>query len=125
MRILALDIGLRRTGVAFADAAHGIPLPLATLRHASFQGLAEQVRSLVEARHITHIVVGLPLLPSGDVGEQVTLVRQAMAEFSLPSTVTIDELDERFTTLKGAGITDPDAEAACQILTTYLARQSI
>jgi putative Holliday junction resolvase len=125
MRVLALDIGLRRTGVAFADMSHGIPLPLPTLRHASMEELAEQVRSVVAARKITTVVVGIPLLPSGGSGKQTEIVRDAVAHFALSPEIAIEEFDERYTTLKDPEIDDRDAAAACQILTTYLAKQSI
>jgi len=118
---LALDIGDKRTGVAYADEESGIPVPLATLKHASAGALARQVASLIAERSITWLVVGLPLLPSGVEGAQAKRVRDAVAAFHVPATVRVEFFDERYTTPRGIHI-DPDASAACSLLLTYLHR---
>lgn len=115
-RILALDIGTKRTGVAYLDEDMGIPLPLDTLSHASNHDLIEQVRVLANVRKIDRLVVGLPLLLSGKEGSQSSLVRDVgellEEELSLPVTF----IDERYST--PAGSKEPDAHAAVSILST-------
>ena len=121
MRILSLDIGRRRTGVAFADDAINVPMALNTLHHRSVEQLVEQVGELIHEKSIDELLIGLPLLLSGIEGEQVEFVRSCadqLERFGLP----IAFLDERYTTVKG-GELDGDAVAACDLLTTYLAQR--
>ncbi len=121
MRILALDIGLRRTGVAFCDETNGIPFPLDTLQHSSLEEFAELVGRLVSERSIGTILIGLPLLPSGAEGEQSTSVRQYAAALESLG-VEVEFLDERYTTPHST-LGDGDALAASSILTVYLDRK--
>jgi putative Holliday junction resolvase len=124
MRFLALDIGERRTGVAYLDDATGVPLPLDTLHHANEAEFRAQVSALVDARKIDSIVVGLPRLPDGSEGAQARFVRERAA--GLPSlSLPLEFIDERYTTPqrktghkegKMPGSDDPDAAAACEIL---------
>lgn len=119
MRILALDIGARRTGVAYAERPPGIPLTLPTLRHASVHALLEHVARIVDARRINHIVVGLPLLSSGKEGMQARRIRALLPSLAHRG-VRVATLDERHSTAHSSS--DPDAEAACMILMVYLDR---
>jgi len=120
-RFLALDIGNRRTGVAYAEEDSAIPVPLETLKHTSISELAKMIETLIAERSITTLVVGLPLLLSGEEGAQTECVRDAVAEFRLPPAVKVVFLDERYTTPRDAH-TDPDACAACTLLLTHLSR---
>lgn len=120
MRILALDLGARRTGVAYAAYPPGIPLALPTLCHASSWVLLEQVHRLIKERKIDHIVVGLPLLSSGREGKQARSVR-ALLPLLARLSVQVSLLDERYSTVRDSS-NDPDAAAACAILTVFLDR---
>lgn len=120
---LALDLGQRRTGVAWCDAATGVPLPLRTLTHLTTGELLTTLEEVVRAREIRTVVVGLPLLPGGSEGSQATLVRSFVEELrSRFPQCTFHFLDERETT-KGARGEDRDASAALAILQTYLERR--
>lgn len=112
-RLLALDIGTKRTGVAFLDEAIQIPLPLATLHHDSVSSLLSQLSSLIEERHIDRLIVGLPLLPSGEEGSQTRLVR-SIVEQMLARGWPVTFKDERYTTPRGKSA-DPDAIAALNL----------
>ncbi|OGJ57358.1 hypothetical protein A3H22_00580 [Candidatus Peribacteria bacterium RIFCSPLOWO2_12_FULL_55_15] len=120
MRILALDIGTRRTGVAFAECPPGIPFILTTLRHESVRGFLDQVAQLVDVRCIDHIVVGLPLLSSGKEGMQAQRVRSLLSLLALLG-VCVSTLDERYSTSRNSS-QNPDAVAACMILTVFIDR---
>ena len=121
---LALDIGLRRTGVAYASSDAGVPLALKTIKHDTFDVLNEKVADLFKEKDITHLIVGLPLLPSGDEGEQVEIVRSAVDKMPIPSHILTIFIDERHTTPREK-YKDPDAAAACEILSMYLHKENI
>ena len=118
--ILALDIGKRRTGVALYDSASGVPLPLDTIAHHSSEELVTRVASLCHERKAGHIVVGLPLLLSGKEGAQSSFVRSVSEALEALAPVTF--LDERYSTPR-ENDSDPDAAAACGILTTFIDRR--
>lgn len=123
IRTLALDIGTRRTGVAYCDDSNGIPLPLETIKHASEEEFTAQVFSLAQSRKVDAIVVGLPLLPSGQEGAQSKSVRAYAATLEKLG-IPLSFLDERYTTPQQTA-PDGDALAACSILTTFLERKDI
>ena len=123
MRYLALDIGTRRTGVAFLDTDVGIPLPLDTISHTSQDELIHDVMEIVTVRNIHRVVIGLPRLPSGDEGEQAAVSRRA-GECIAKKGVDVQYVDERYTTPRSQmhkntiapSAFDGDAAAACELL---------
>ena len=128
MRYLGLDIGTRRTGVAYADDATGIPLPLETISHDSFDDLMIALDELITKRKIDYIVVGLPRLLSGEEGSQAQLVRgfseRMKSKWNLPLTL----IDERYSTpsrgdsemTRNRKSFDPDSTAATALLGVFL-----
>lgn len=118
MKYLSLDVGTRRTGLAFFESTTAIVLPLDTLLHQSADELAQQVLAITQSRGIDLIVLGLPLLPSGAEGSQVAFVRSC-ADLLTEHGLRVAFQDERYTTQRQSD-TDGDARAACELLRTYL-----
>lgn len=116
--ILAFDIGMRRTGVAYADAETGVPLPLQTLQHRSTEELLEKIQSLCRRKDVKKIIIGLPLLPSGEEGAQSRYVRDVESKL-IEGGFDVIPLDERYTTPRHKE-GDSDAAAACALLNLYL-----
>ncbi|NOS66747.1 MAG: Holliday junction resolvase RuvX [Candidatus Peribacteraceae bacterium] len=123
MRYLALDIGTRRTGVAYLDTEVGIALPLDTVVHTSEKDLMAALGKIFEARRPDRIVIGLPLLPGGTEGSQAQHSRKIgllIEGMGFPT----EYCDERHTSPrpsqhKNALPTqkiDGDATAACSLL---------
>lgn len=112
MRILALDVGERRTGVAFIDSTAAVPLALQTIEHASTSELFEAVQSLITDRIIDHIILGLPYLPSGEEGAQAKYVRSIGDH--LEEIAPLTYVDERYSSHNPHGI-DHNAAAACKL----------
>lgn len=74
-RVLGLDLGQKRIGVAVADT-DGIAMPLTTLRRgATFEADAAAIARLVVEQGATEIVVGLPLEAAGQEGAQARITR--------------------------------------------------
>jgi putative Holliday junction resolvase len=123
IRYLALDIGTRRTGVAYGDDETGIPLPLETIKHTSEEELITSIQKLCSERNVDLVLVGLPLLPSGDEGSQSSYVH-SMVEKLIELGLKVELIDERYTSPRKGGSdsqkTDPDAAAACAILAVKL-----
>jgi putative holliday junction resolvase len=97
-RLLGIDLGERRVGLALADGDGSPALPLATIRRAStIDADAAALRTIVERYDVGELVVGLPLEATGAEGPQSTMTRgwaAGMAErLDLPVTLR----DERLT----------------------------
>ena len=125
MRVLALDYGAARTGVAISDATGTIARPLDVVeRAATADGLA-RLRAIVREEEVELVVVGLPLTLRGEHGMQAqetqAFVEALRAEVSIP----VETYDERFTTTLAAGAggaAAEDARAAAHLLQSYLRR---
>jgi putative Holliday junction resolvase len=124
MRILALDYGAARTGVAISDATGTIASPLAIVERASSERGLAQIRDLVRAHEAGLVVVGLPLTLRGEHGRQAAETEEFADALRALLPVPVETYDERFTTAlatRGAGIGHEDARAAAHLLESYLA----
>jgi putative Holliday junction resolvase len=133
VKVLALDYGSARTGVAVSDPTGTVARPLGVVeRAATEEGIARLVE-LARAENVERVVVGLPLTLRGEHGAQahetarfVELLRDAL---DLP----VESFDERFTTklaqetgrerAKQFPVAE-DAVAAAHLLTSYLTWKS-
>ena len=125
MRVLALDYGAARTGVAVSDATGTIARPLGVVeRAASEHGLAE-VRELVLEHQADRIVVGMPVTLRGERGAQALETDTFVEALRGVVGVPVETYDERFTTTLAAregGAAAEDARAAAHLLESYLER---
>ncbi len=71
MRVLALDYGAARTGVAISDATGTLATPLEVVERASSDAGLARIGELVDAHGVELVVVGLPLTLRGERGAQV------------------------------------------------------
>jgi putative holliday junction resolvase len=127
MKVMALDFGNARTGVAVSDPTGVIARPLCVVeRAASEHGLAELVR-LVADEHPEQVVVGHPLTLRGERGQQARITEQFAASLRERLAVPVILFDERFTTdlaQQTPSETAEDARAAAHLLSSYLAWSS-
>ena len=125
MKVLALDFGAARTGVAVSDATGTIAQPLDVVeRAASRDGLA-RVAEIVGEHEVERVVVGLPLTLGGQRGSQALETEKFVRELREALDVPVETYDERFTTTlasKDSGTAPEDARAAAHLLESYLAR---
>lgn len=121
--LLACDLGTRRTGVALGDDKDGTVVALTTLQTTTDDELVSSLSALIAKHHATAVVIGLPLLPGGQEGSQVVYCKH-IAQMLLSTGVTVEFLDERYTT-DASQSSDGDAKAACQLLITFLDRRHL
>ena len=67
-RVLALDLGRKRTGLALSDPDASLARPLETVTLGT-HALLEHVQRLIRSHRVSTVVVGHPVLPSGEPGE--------------------------------------------------------
>jgi putative pre-16S rRNA nuclease len=135
-RIIGLDVGDVRIGVAVSD-----PLGIISQAHSVITCISEEedaaaIRDLVSDLEATTIVAGLPLNQEGKPGPQAEKVLAFLDALRAVVDVPVETIDERFTTaiaeraLIDAGVRRKgrkqviDKLAAQQILSTYLERRS-
>ena len=136
MRVLGIDLGERRIGLAVSDEDGRIAFPAGSLvrkgRKSDFAALC----ALVAERGIGRAVVGLPLHMSGRAGPEADAARRFAAELAAAARIPVDTLDERWTSIaaerslaetgrrtverRGKGVVDE--VAATLLLSTYLER---
>jgi len=126
VRVLALDYGSARCGVAVSDPTGTLATPLEpVLRPSTKQGFAA-VRALVASLGAERVVLGLPLSLSGDDSAQTAETRAFAERLSAAVAVPVELYDERFTTslaLQAGGKGSLDSRAAAVLLEEWLARQ--
>lgn len=121
MKLLALDVGERHSGVAFFDDAIDFVIPLDTIHHKNELELLDAVDVVLQQRGVKDVVVGLPLLLSGVEGSQAKFAKMIGAQLAARG-YAVDYIDERFTTDRLTP-SDGDAKAACIVLNTYLQKK--
>jgi putative Holliday junction resolvase len=125
MRVLALDYGAARTGVAVSDATGTLARPLTVIERAASDAGLRRVAELVAAEGAERVVVGLPLTLRGEQGAQAEETARFVEALRAVVDVPVESFDERFTTaLAAAGPSSrapEDARAAAHLLESYLA----
>jgi putative Holliday junction resolvase len=135
-RVLAVDWGRKRFGVALSDPGRLIAQPLATLvRRERHRPPIAALLDLIHAHDVTELVVGLPLTPDGAEGESATEVRAFGDALARRAALPLTFWDERLSTAlalrsaRAAGVKDRDSRgridqmAAVAILQHFLDAQ--
>ena len=123
MKVLALDYGSARTGVAVSDPTGTLARPLEVVENASAPAGLKHLAELAEREGVEQIVVGLPVTLRGERGAQAEETEAFVSALRAVTEVPIESFDERFTTkLAEAQPSEapPDAVAAAHLLSTYL-----
>lgn len=120
MKVLALDYGAARTGVAVSDPTGTLARPLRTVERAAGKDGLTEVAEIVRAEHIERVVVGLPLTLRGERGEQAQETERFAEALEAILDVPVERFDERFTTTLAGPGSGEDARAAAHLLTSYL-----
>ena len=132
MRILGLDIGDKRIGVAISDPEQILATPLAIIAREDDKKAIADIVELVDLHGVTRIIVGLPYSLNGSIGIQANKVLDFAERLSQHTTVSIDTWDERLSTVaverllresgssKAGKRAKQDAAAAAFILQGYL-----
>jgi putative Holliday junction resolvase len=125
VKIVAVDYGSARTGVAVSDETGTVARPVGVVRNVRRPaGMAELVATIA-GLDPERVVVGLPLTLRGHEGAQAAETQDFVRELAARCAVPVDTYDERFTTALAAasgGRPDEDAVAAAHLLQGYLTR---
>jgi putative Holliday junction resolvase len=129
MKVLAVDYGRARTGIAVSDETGVLARPVTVVeRVRSEAGMGKMLEQIAELDP-ERIIVGLPLTLRGEHGSQAAETLEFIDELEARCPIPIETYDERFTTAmavrtrKGDRSAD-DAVAAAHLLEGYLRRLS-
>lgn len=124
MKVVALDYGSSRTGVAVSDPSGTIARPLGVVERAGSEAGLERLSELIRAEEAERVVVGLPLTLRGEHGAQARETEAFLEALRAVVDVPVESFDERFTTglavRLGSDEAPEDARAAAHLLSSYL-----
>jgi putative Holliday junction resolvase len=132
MKILALDPGDKRVGLAISDVTHTLARPLDFLPANPFANLVKELKKLIGPEEIGLILVGVPRNMDGSYGEAATKAREFIEHLKLAIPVPSKGVDERLSTVQASRLLQEgghntraqkgkiDSTAAAVILQSYL-----
>jgi putative Holliday junction resolvase len=125
VKVLALDYGAARTGVAVSDATGTLARPVGVVERAGGEAGLARLAEIVQEEAAELVVVGLPLTLRGERGAQARETERFVQRLRAVLDVPVETYDERFTTVladRGQGHSSQDARAAAHLLEGYLVR---
>ncbi|MBY0369674.1 Holliday junction resolvase RuvX [bacterium] len=99
-RILGLDIGTKRTGVAVSDATRFLGSPLCTIEERDPVRWVTQVLDIINKEEVGTVVVGIPLNQYGEEGRDAVRIRSYVSLLRKRTPLPVVEWDERYTTVQ-------------------------
>ncbi len=131
-RILALDLGMKRIGVAVSDELQFTVRPVCVITRASWKKILKQIVALLAEFDAAALVLGLPYNTDGSESEMSAEARRLARNFSLSVSVPVFLQDERVTSydatgyLRKTGVKEKDirkqvdSQAAAMILSDFI-----
>lgn len=104
MRVMALDIGEVRIGVAISDSEGKVASPLKVLPAADVLANGAEFRRLVEDWEPEQLVCGLPYTMSGEEGPQAASIRERAERIAKARNLPLDFIDERMSSTQAKRI---------------------
>ena len=124
-RLLGIDYGEKRIGLAIADSKMKLAVPLEIIENKGEDFVLEKLNEIVNRESIEKIVVGMPISLSGKEEKQAEVVKQFVDWLKYNINVEVKTEDERLSTKMVESLAkdkkvEKDAVAAMIILQSYL-----
>ena len=103
-RVLGIDAGMVRTGVALSDTDGFLASALCTIKATGIRDLAAQIVSKATENKVRLIVIGHPINMNGTLGESSARAHRLKSEIESVSDIPVTLFDERCTTMVAASI---------------------
>ncbi|PYL04577.1 MAG: Holliday junction resolvase RuvX [Verrucomicrobia bacterium] len=98
-RVLGVDLGQARTGVALSDELRMLAHPLETIENSSAEKVARRVRQIVAEKEVDCVVVGLPRQMNGSLGPAAEKAQQFVEKLRSLISCEVVTWDERLSTV--------------------------
>ena len=110
-RILALDYGKKRIGLAISDLLQITASPYDVIESVSYKKDAAKILEIAKTNEVSAVVVGMPVNMNGTEGEMTDIVKRFIEEFdALGSGIEIKTVDERLTTMQAERMLTEEAD---------------
>lgn len=121
-KILALDLGTRRTGLALSDEKQKIAFLREEIEHENKEELLTRLQEFIKTEKPVGLLVGLPLRLSGEKSPQTKKTEEQIEAIKQSFKLPLQSIDERWSTRMAAspGIKIVDSRSAQILLETYL-----
>jgi putative holliday junction resolvase len=100
MRILAIDHGTKRMGIAISDELGMIAQPLEFIPAEPFAGFLERLKEILREKQVELILVGMPRNMDGSYGPAALKVQEFVAVLKTSIAIPIQTVDERLTSVQ-------------------------
>ena len=132
MKLMAIDYGDSRTGIAFSDKKEILASPYTVIHESYLPKLVEKLKEIIEGEHAEKIIIGLPRNMDGTYGYRCDECRALGDELAKFCDVPIEFQDERLTTVMAHNVLSQnnvhgkkrketvDAVSAVMILQSYM-----
>jgi putative Holliday junction resolvase len=121
VKVVAVDYGSARTGVAVSDPTGTVARPLGIVERAAEEAGLKELADLIRAEEAERVVVAQPLTLRGERGAQAQETESFVEALRAAIDVPVESFDERFTTKLAQTAPGPDdARAAAHLLSSYL-----
>lgn len=100
LRLLCLDVGERRIGLAMGDMETAVAVPIGSIDRDNSSSDYRRVADLAHKRDFDSIIVGMPYTVRGEMGPQAMIVEEFIRELESYVALPITPWDERFTSVE-------------------------
>jgi len=97
-KIIALDIGKKRIGIAISDSLGICATPGGFIKCEGFEKTITKIVNIVNKKNPSRIVVGIPLRTDGTMGDSAKMAQKYVKRLKNILSIPVDTVDERFTT---------------------------
>ena len=103
MRVLAIDHGTKRMGIAVSDELGMLAQPVGFIPAEPFEEFLAELKGLLAEREVEQVLVGMPRNMDGSYGPQALKVQDFVAVLKRAVSQPVKTWDERLTTVQAAG----------------------
>ena len=127
MKILGLDYGEAKIGLAIGEVVSGVATPFGVIKNLGWNNLADEIKKICEKERIEKIVVGVPVKPQAIESTQIKKVDDFINLLKEKTGLEVHGQDERFSTQEAQKLiaknrSKDDDLSAMLILQNYLDR---
>ena len=105
-RLIGLDLGSKRIGVAICDENQKIATPLKTIKKSKFADLINELEDIIKENNIKGIIIGNPINMDGSIGKSSQSVNDVSKTISKEINLPVSLWDERLSTVGAFKLTE-------------------
>ena len=128
MKLLGIDYGDAKIGLAVGDTETGLASPWKIIKNRNKNQVITDLKQLCETEGVTKVVLGLPVNQQAKVSNQARMIQNFQADLSQMLPVSVVTYDESFTTQEAQKLStkkDEDDIAAMIMLQSYIDSQRL